>query len=69
MSIYLLMPFLFTDNNSGLSSMLYMFIIELIFAISLYYFIDDPNIGGRKKVIGYSAILLIIANGLLYLLK
>ncbi|CAD8074836.1 unnamed protein product [Paramecium sonneborni] len=69
MSIYLLMPFLFTDNNSGLSSMLYMFIVELVFAISLYIFIDDPNIGGRKMVIGYSAILLIFANGLLYLLR
>ncbi|CAK77301.1 unnamed protein product (macronuclear) [Paramecium tetraurelia] len=69
MSIYLLMPFLFTENNSGLSSMLYMFIVELIFAISLYYFIDDPYIGGRKKVIGYSAILLIIANSLLYILR
>lgn len=43
-----------------------MFILELIFGLLLYYFIDDPQIGGRKKIIGYSAIILLFANGALY---
>lgn len=69
MSIYLLMPFLFANNNSNLNSMLFMFILELIFALLLYVFIDDPNIGGRKMVIGYSSLILVLANGSLYLFR
>lgn len=69
MSIYLLMPFLFANNNSNLSSMLIMFILELIFALILYVFIDDPNIGGRKMVIGYSSLILVLANASLYLFR
>ncbi|CAK81843.1 unnamed protein product (macronuclear) [Paramecium tetraurelia] len=69
MSIYLLMPFLFANNNSNLSSMLFMFILELIFALLLYVFIDDPNIGGRKMVIGYSSLILVLANASLYIFR
>ncbi|CAD8064426.1 unnamed protein product [Paramecium sonneborni] len=69
MSIYLLMPFLFASNNSNLNSMLYMFILELIFALLLYVVIDDPNIGGRKMVIGYSSLILVLANASLYFFR
>lgn len=63
------MPFLFANNNSNLSSMLFMFILELVFALLLYVFIDDPNIGGRKMVIGYSSLILVLANASLYLFR
>lgn len=49
--------------------MLNISILEFIFALIIYRFIDEPNHGGRIRIIAYSAIALIIANGLLFSFK
>ncbi|CAD8146111.1 unnamed protein product [Paramecium octaurelia] len=67
LSIYLLMPFLFAQENSGFEHMLYLFLIEFVFAFVIYLFIDDPKYGGRVNIIIYASILLVITNLLLYI--
>lgn len=49
--------------------MLNIFIVEFVFALVIYQFIDDPNYGGRIRIIIYSGIALIISNGLLFFFK
>lgn len=40
-----------------------------MFAFVIYLFIDDPKYGGRVKIIIYASILLVVTNGLLYIMK
>ena len=63
------MPFLFAENNSGFAPMLNMFIIEFFFALFIYYMIDNPQYGGRIKIMAFSATALIFANGSLFIFK
>lgn len=69
MTIFLLMPFLLSHNESGFMPMLILFIIELLFTSIVYQFIDDPKYGGRIKIIGYSAITLIFSNAMLFFFR
>jgi hypothetical protein len=41
MSIYLLMPFLFSDNNLGFTPMLYLYIAELFITVVMHHLIDN----------------------------
>jgi hypothetical protein len=69
MTIFLLMPFLLSHNESGFLPMLTLFSIELLFTSIVYQFIDDPKHGGRKNIIGYSAITLIFSNFILFVFR
>ncbi|CAD8178494.1 unnamed protein product [Paramecium pentaurelia] len=69
MTIYLLMPFLLAQKNSGFSPMLILFIIEFCFSIIIYHFIDNPHYGGRINIIAYSGVALLLSNGLLFIFQ
>lgn len=49
--------------------MLYLFLIEFVFAWGIYLYIDDPKYGGRVHIIIYASLLLIVTNGLLYFFR
>ncbi|CAD8110412.1 unnamed protein product [Paramecium sonneborni] len=69
MTIFLLLPFLFQNNNSGFLPMFILYLIEFIFASIIYNFIDNIKFGGRIKIIAYSAITLIISNAILFIFR
>lgn len=61
MSIFLLMPFLFDKTGAGFSSMLWLYVTELIASWGIYLYIDNPKIG-RVKIIVMASILLVLSN-------
>lgn len=67
--MYLLMPFLFAAHDSGFSSMLWLFIIEFLFVLTLYFLIDSPKYGGRIKILIYSSAVLVVTTLGLYFFK
>lgn len=69
MSLFLLMPYLFAQNNSSIWSVFIVFVSELFAAVLIYFVIDNKKYGGRIKVLLGSTILLLIANTGLYFLR
>ena len=49
--------------------MLYMYGGEFIWTLILHHVIDDPKYGGRSRIIAYSATILILSNGLIYIFR
>ena len=62
------MPFLFVSENESFETVLILYIIEMVFVLFIYFYIDDPKYG-RVKILVYSSILFILANLSLYIFK
>ena len=65
-TVYILTPFLLVAQDKGFVSFLYINFAELVAVFILYNFIDNRNLGGRKRIIIFSLIFMTISLGLVY---